>query len=82
VLRGLRCDRSGGWFVPRARFHRLGLGNRDGALRVAYGGAPGSTLDSLPDDLGHRLINRTGVGLLLSNAELGQHVDDLMGGNL
>ncbi len=60
----------------------LRLGNGDGGVGFAAHGSARSTLHSLPDDFSHRLINGAGVGLLFGDAELGQHVDDGMRGDL
>ena len=70
-------------FMPRRRFYRLGLGNGDGRLGLAQGrNAATPALHSQPKLLGNVIIDRTGVGFLLGDAELGQHVDDFVGGNL
>jgi hypothetical protein len=66
-------------FVP---LYWLRLGNGHGGVGFAAHRSARSTLHSLPDDFSHRLINGAGVGLLLANAELGQHVDDGMRGDL
>jgi hypothetical protein len=60
----------------------LRLGNSDGAVGFAAHGSARSTLHPLPDDFGYRLINGAGVSLLLGDAELGQHVDDGVRGDL
>ncbi len=58
------------------------LGNGHGSIGFAAHGSARSTLHPLPDYFRHRLINGTGVGLLLGNAELWQHVDDGVRGDL
>ncbi len=67
------------WLMP---LEGLGFGNRDGAAGFEAQRRAAPALDSLPDDFRHRLINGTGVGLLLADSELGQHVDNGMGGDL
>jgi hypothetical protein len=70
-------NRSG--FMPRGLFILLdgfGLGNGDGGVGFAPHGSASATLHPLPDYFRHRLINRAGVGFLLGDTELGQHVDD------
>lgn len=54
----------------------LRLGKGDGGIGFAAHGSARATLHSLADDFRHRLINRAGVGFLLGDTELGQHVDD------
>jgi hypothetical protein len=63
-------------------FGRLGLGNSDGSISFAAHRRARSTLHPLADYFRHGLINRAGMSLLLGDAELGQHVNDGMRGNL
>ncbi len=75
----------GGLFMTRGLFmplRRLGLGHGDRRVGFAAHRSARSTLHPLPDYFGHWLINRAGVGLLFGDAELGQHVDDGMRGDL
>ena len=58
------------------------LGHSDGSIGFAAHRSARSTLHPLPDYFGHRLINGAGVSLLLGNAELRQHVDDGVRGDL
>ncbi len=60
----------------------LRLDNGDGRVGFAAHRSARSTLHPLPDDFCHRLINGAGVGLLFGDAELGQHVDDGVRGDL
>jgi hypothetical protein len=39
-------------------------------------------VDATANDFRHRLVNGAGMGLLLGYAELGQHLEDAVGGNL
>ena len=74
-----------GRFVTRGLLmplDRLRLGNRNGRVGFAAHCSARSTLHPLPDDFGHWLVNRAGVGLFFGDAELGQHVDDGMRGDL
>jgi hypothetical protein len=61
---------------------RFRLGNGDGAVGFAAHRSARAALHSLPNYFGHWLINGAGVGLLLGNPELGQHVDDGVRGDL
>lgn len=79
------------WILGRRRFttrsglmplEGLGFGNRNRAAGFVAQRGAASALDSLPDDFRHGLINGAGVGLLLADSELGQHVDNGMGGDL
>jgi hypothetical protein len=63
-------------------FESLRLGHSDGSIGFAPHGSARSPLNPLPNYFGHRPINGTGVGLFLGNAELWQHVDDGMRGDL
>jgi hypothetical protein len=60
----------------------LRFGNGDGGVGLAAHCSACSTLHPLPDYLRNWLINGTGVSLLFADAELGQHVDDGVGGDL
>jgi hypothetical protein len=60
----------------------FGLGHRHGRVGFAAHCSAGSALHSLPDDFGHWLIYRAGVGFLLGDTELGQHVDNGVRGDL
>jgi hypothetical protein len=71
-----------GWLMPRRLFDRLPFGDSDGSIGLAAHGSASPTLHSLTDYFRYRLINGTGVGLLLGNAELGQHVNDGVRGDL
>jgi hypothetical protein len=71
-----------GRLMPRRLLDGLRLGNGDGAIGFAAHRSARSALHPLPDYFGHRLINRAGVRFLLGNAELGQHVDDGVRGDL
>ncbi len=64
--------------MPCRVLTRLGLGNGDRGIGFAAHGSARSTLHSVPDYFRHRLINRAGVGFLLGDTELRQHVDDGM----
>ncbi len=66
-------------FIP---LHRLRLGHGDRSIGFAAHGSARSALHPLPDYFRHRVVNGTGVGLLLGNAELRQHVDDGVRGDL
>jgi len=60
-------------------------GFRDGDGRrstVLLWGSLRRALDAAPNDLRHRLIDGAGMGLLLGYAELGQHFQNAVGGNL
>jgi hypothetical protein len=73
-----------GGLMPRGLFillDGLRLSNGDGGIGFAPHGSASATLHPLPDYLRHRLINRAGVGFLLADAELGQHVDNGMRGD-
>jgi hypothetical protein len=54
----------------------LRLGNGDGGVGLAAHSSACATLHSVPDYFGHRLIDGAGVGFLLGDTELGQHVDN------
>jgi hypothetical protein len=74
-----------GRFVIRDTFDGFLFGYCDGTfrMRVAHGiDGRAATLHSLADDLRHRLIDGTGMSFFLGDAELGQHVDDLVRGDL
>jgi hypothetical protein len=71
-----------GWFMPRHIFAGLPFGDSYGSIGLAAHGSARSTLHSLTYYFRYRLINGTGVGLLLGNAELGQHVNDGVRGDL
>jgi hypothetical protein len=64
--------------MPCRILARLRLGNGDGGIGFAAHGSARPTLHPLTNDFRYWLINGTGVGLLLANSELGQHVDDGM----
>jgi hypothetical protein len=68
--------------MPVRLFDKLRLGNGDGRVGFTAHCSARSTLHPLPDYFRHRLINGAGVSFLLGNAELGQHVDDGMRGDL
>jgi hypothetical protein len=71
--------------TARGRFTPLdGLGFGNGDRRAVFVAQRSSTaaLHPLTDDFRHRLIDGAGVGLLLADSELGQHVDNGMGGDL
>jgi hypothetical protein len=72
----------GGRLMPRGLLDRLPLGNGHGSIGFAPHGSARSTLHPLTDYFRHWLINGTGVGLLLGHAELGQHVNDGVRGDL
>jgi hypothetical protein len=71
-----------GLVIPTCWLEGLGLGNGDRRIGFTAHGSARSTLHPLPDYFRHRLINGARVGLLLGNAELGQHVDDGVRGDL
>ncbi len=73
-----------GWYWRMLR-HRLGaremllrfhLGNGDRAFEFLACRRACSALQSFPDDLLDAFVNRTGVGFLFGDTELGQHLDD------
>jgi len=68
--------------MPRGLLGRLPLGDGHGSIGLAAHGSTRTALHPLTDYFGHRLIHGAGVGLLLGHAELGQHVDDGVRGNL
>ncbi len=68
--------------MPRHLFDRLPLGDSDGSIGLAAHCSARSTLHPLTDYFRYWFINGTGVGLLLGNAELGQHVNDGVRGDL
>jgi len=54
------------------------LGNGYRGLRFLACRRACSALQSFPDDLLDAFVNRTGVGFLFGDTELGQHLDDEM----
>jgi len=75
----LRVMLNGSGLMPRGLFivlDGLRLSNGYGGVGFTPHGSASATLHPLPDYFRHRLINRAGVGLLLGDTELGQHVDD------
>jgi len=80
LRRGLLMPR--GRLVMRWLLDRLPLGDGHGSIGFAAHGGARSTLHSLTDYLRNWLIHGAGVGLLLGHAELGQHVDDGVRGDL
>jgi hypothetical protein len=85
--RFMPCER----FVPRGllrflmidgRLVGLGLSHRDGRVGFPAHSGARSTLHPLPDYFRHRLIDGAGMGFLLGDTELGQHVDDGVRGDL
>jgi hypothetical protein len=73
---------TGSRFVPRRRFHRLRLGNGNRSLGLVNSGSHATALHPQPQPLSDVFVDRTRVSFLLGNAELRQHVDDFVGGNL
>lgn len=71
-----------GWLMPRGLLDGLPLGDGHGSIGFAAHGCACSTLHPLTDYFGHGLIHGAGVGLFLGHAELGQHVDDGVRGDL
>lgn len=71
-----------GRLMPRNFFAWLPLGDGDGCVGLAAHGSALSTLHAQPQLLGDVFIYGAGVGLLLGDAELGQHVDDGVRGDL
>jgi hypothetical protein len=69
-------------FGPYFLFGGLGLGNGDGSVGFTAHRRARSALHPLADYFRHGLINRAGMGLLLGDAELGQHVNDGVRGDL
>ena len=69
-------------FGPYFLFDGLGLSNGDGSVGFAAHRGARSTLHPLANYFRHGLINRAGMGLLLGDAELGQHVNNGMRGDL
>jgi hypothetical protein len=72
-------------FVPRRLlmlFDGLRLGNGDRSIGFTAHRCARPALHSLPKLFGDVIIDRAGVGLLFGNAELWQHVDDGMRGDL
>jgi len=65
-------------------FDRLLLRNGDGLRAVIYRlrGRFSLTLNTFPHEFGYRFIDGAGVSLLLGDAELGQHFEDHVRGNL
>lgn len=75
----MRVMLNGSGLMPRGLFivlDGLRLSNGYGGVGFTPHGSASATLHPLPDYFRHRLINRAGVGLLLGDTELGQHVDD------
>jgi hypothetical protein len=73
------CDRLGARrFRLVTRPHRLGNRGRGFAIYSGGIGPNGLAVQALADQLRRLLIDRTGVGLFLGNAQLRQHLDDLM----
>jgi hypothetical protein len=68
--------------MPRGLLDRLPLGDGHGSIGFASHGGARTTLHPLTDYFRHWLIHGTGVGFLLGHAELGQHVDDGVRGDL
>jgi hypothetical protein len=68
--------------LPAGLTFELRLGDGDGCIGFAAHRGARATLHSLPYDFRHWLIDGAGMGFLLSDAELGQHVDDGMRGDL
>jgi hypothetical protein len=74
--------------MPRRRlvscrfFDRLPIGDRDRSICFAAHCSTRATLHPLADYFRHRFVNGAGVSLFLGNAELGQHVDDRVRGDL
>ena len=72
-----------GWLMQGGLLERLlPLGYGHGSIGFAAHGCACSALHPLTDYFRHWLINGAGVGLLLGDAELGQHVDDGVRGDL
>ncbi len=64
-------------------FDRLGLSDaRLGAVVNRLGGRFSGSLNTLANKFSNRFVDGTGVGFLLGDAELRQHFEDHMRGNL
>jgi hypothetical protein len=57
-------------------FDLFGFGNGHGALEFPARRVAASALQTLTDNQCHGFVDGAGMGFLLGNTELGQHVDD------
>ena len=61
---------------------RLGDGDRGRTRRLWFCGRYSAALDALTHQIGNGIVQRTGVSLLLRDAEFRQHFEDRVRGDL